>query len=204
MQIINHEKQLDADILAATLLQNGEVLVLPTDTLYALSADACSYSAVEMIYKIKQRSKQKALPILVSSLQMAKEYVEFSPLANRIAEAFWPGALTIILPLKSNNCIAKNATTGGEVAVRHPDYDFTVNVIKKLGRPIAGTSANFSGGLELRSIDELKNNLGELVPAIFSSDHHIASDGSTIVRATSDKLELIRAGAISFKEIDAI
>jgi len=126
---------------AIKALRLGMVLVCPTDTVYGLICDAANKKAVEKIYKIKKRPKNKLLPIFVKDIKMAKEFVEINPKQEKFLKKVWPGAVTVV--------IEKNKS-----AFRMPNHKFVLNLVKHAG-PLAETSANISGQPATTKIKEV-------------------------------------------------
>ena len=182
-------------------LKSGGVVVLPTDTLYGLAADVFSQDALERVFTIKGRASDLALPVLVSDWAMMAVVAENkSDLAQRLAQKYWPGPLTLVLPkLPGVPCLL---TAGRDtVAVRSPNHPVPQRLITQLGRPITGTSANLSGEPDPKSLDEVRRQLGNNVDYITSCGPAPTGTASTIVDLTNGLPTLIREGAIPFMEI---
>ena len=182
-------------------LKSGGVVVSPTDTLYGLVADVFNQDALERVFTIKGRASDLALPVLISDWAMVGVVAENkSDLAQRLAEKYWPGPLTLVLPkLPGVSCLV----TGGRdtVAVRSPNHPVPQRLITQLGRPITGTSANLSGEPNPQSLDEVRRQLGNSVDYIISYGPVPTGTASTIVDLTNGLPKLIREGAIPFMEI---
>jgi len=131
---------------AIKALRLGMVLVCPTDTVYGLICDAANKKAVEKIYKIKKRPKNKLLPIFVKDIKMAKEFVEINPKQEKFLKKVWPGAVTVILKSKKGK---------GTIGMRMPGCKLVIDMIGRLGRPLAETSANISGQPATTKIKEV-------------------------------------------------
>ncbi|MFH1780807.1 MAG: L-threonylcarbamoyladenylate synthase [Candidatus Nealsonbacteria bacterium] len=119
---------------AITAIKNGSVLVCPTDTVYGLVCDAFNQKAVEKIYKIKKRPKNKLIPVFIKDLAMAKKFVIINAEHERFLRKVWPGKITVVL----------NDKKGGTIGLRVPNSKFVLDLIKHTG-PLAETSANISG-----------------------------------------------------------
>lgn len=186
----------------ADLLKRGDLVSLPTDTLYALCANATSDEAVQKVFNAKHRMLEKALPIFVDSIEMARNFVEFDDISLRLAEHYWPGMLTIVLPLKEGSAISSVATGGrGNVGVRVPASPPVLEVIAALKAPLTGTSVNYSGEPALNSAQEIAENFQSLAAVL---DHPLSQPGaapSTIVEVINGKLEVHRVGAIAVEDI---
>ncbi len=182
-------------------LRSGGVMVAPTDTLYALSADALNQEAVDRVFSIKGRPSKMALPLLVSSWEQAQRVIREAPkLGEILAQRFWPGPLTLVL-LRSTSLPAQ--LTGGldTVAVRMPDHPAPLALAEGLGGPMTGTSANPSGGPNPKSLEEVESLVGQKVDYIIRSGPQPKGVGSTVVDISSGKPRLLREGALPFEKI---
>ena len=177
---------------AVKILKNGGVVISPTETAYGLITDFTNKIAVNKIFKIKQREKNKLLPIIVSDFKMANEYFNFDKDSLALAKKYWPGPLTLILNKKEQ-------TKGKGVAVRISNNKIVNQLTKKLGRPITATSANISGQ-DLcydifDAIKQFKNN--KIKPDIFLNAGILPKNiPSTIIDARNKKIKIIRQGKI--------
>ena len=188
---------------AVRSLNSGGVVVFPTDTLYGLGADVFSLAALQRIFSIKGRRADLALPVLVSGLDQVEAVAQpMSAQAQRLAERFWPGPLTLVMRRSPD---LPGLVTGGAdtVAVRMPGHPVPLELARRLGRPITGTSANRSGQPDLLDLSALENQLGNLVDHIIQiqTGPGPAGTASTIVNVTGDTPQLLRGGAISLEEI---
>ena len=186
---------------AVRSLNSGGVVVFPTDTLYGLGADVFSLAALQRIFSIKGRRADLALPVLVAGLDQVEAVAQpMSAQAQRLAERFWPGPLTLVMRRSSD---LPGLVTGGAdtVAVRMPGHPVPLELARRLGRPITGTSANRSGQPDLLDLSALENQLGNLVDHIIQTGPVPAGTASTIVNVTGDTPQLLRGGAISLEEI---
>ena len=182
-------------------LNSGGVVVFPTDTLYGLGADVFSLAALQRIFSIKGRRADLALPVLVAGLDQVEAVAQpMSAQAQRLAERFWPGPLTLVMRRSPD---LPGLVTGGAdtVAVRMPGHPVPLELARRLGRPITGTSANRSGQPDLLDLSALENQLGNLVDHIIQTGPVPAGTASTIVNVTGDTPQLLRGGAISLEEI---
>lgn len=186
------------------ILKRSGVIAFPTDTVYGLGAGIFSESAVKRLFRIKKRPYGMALPVLVADVtQMKQVSTKLPMLACRLVERFLPGALTLILP-KSKE-VPDIVTGGGKtVAVRIPDHPVPIALIKGLGEPIIGTSANRSGDRSSTTALEVKESLGDSVDYIIDGGESSGVKESTIVDFSGDKPKLVREGAISRSEIELI
>ena len=186
---------------AFAALDNGGVVVFPTDTLYGLGADVFSLPALQRIFAIKGRPAELALPVLVAGLdQVESVALPMSNQAQELAERFWPGPLTLVMRRSPE---LPDLVTGGAdtVAVRMPAHRIPLALARRLGRPITGTSANLSRQPDLLDLDSIENQLGNLVDYIIRSGPPPEGTGSTVVDITRNEPRLLREGAISLEEI---
>ena len=186
---------------AVRSLDNGGVVVFPTDTLYGLGADVFSLPALQRIFSIKGRPADLALPVLVADMdQLEAVALPMSSQARRLAQRFWPGPLTLVMHRSPD---LPDLVTGGAdtVAVRMPGHPVPLELARRLGRPITGTSANLSGQPDLLDLGALENQLGNLVDHIIQTGPVPAGTASTIMDVTGDAPQLLREGAISLEEI---
>ena len=186
---------------AVRSLNSGGVVVFPTDTLYGLGADVFSLPALQRIFSIKGRRADLALPVLVAGLDQVEAVAQpMSAQAQRLAERFWPGPLTLVMRRSPD---LPGLVTGGAdtVAVRMPGHPVPLELARRLGRPITGTSANRSGQPDLLDLSALENQLGNLVDHIIQTGPVPAGTASSIVNVTGDTPQLLRGGAISLEEI---
>ncbi len=178
---------------AVKVLKDGGVVVYPTETAYGLGADFLNPQAVKKIYQIKGRSFNKPLPVLVSSLAMAKTMVKFDKLSLKLAKKYWPGPLTLILNSKFQ---IKNYKTLG---LRISASKLATFLVKKSGRPITATSANLSGRGELYTAKEIaaqfKNK--KFQPSLIIDSGRLPRQRtSTIVKMINGRMEILRRGKI--------
>jgi L-threonylcarbamoyladenylate synthase len=193
-----------ADLEAAVdCLREGGVIGLPTDTLYALAADARDPTAVRRVYQIKGREDGKPLPIFVPDLDVAAHYAVLTEAAIALARRYWPGALTIVC--QKHPAFDSEALAGGQtVALRVPDHQLALHVLRALGGPITGTSANRSGGPDPDTAAEVRRQLGDEVDLVVDAGRCAGGVSSTIVDCTGDPIRILRHGAIPEAEILAV
>jgi len=186
---------------AAELIRRGQVVAVPTDTFYGLAADPFNLAAVEEIYRVKGRPENRALPILVCSIEQAALLARDQP-PNflKLAKKFWPGALTIVVEA-AHGLPLKVTANKGRVALRWPKSKVACAVIEQVGGPITGTSANISGFPSCSNAQELVKQLGERLPLILDGGETGATVSSTIVSLEGDEWSVVREGQISEEEI---
>jgi len=189
---------------AADLILRGRVVGVPTDTFYGLSADPFNLAAVERVYKIKGRPETKALPILVGSIEQAVNLArELPDNFLRLAQKFWPGALTLVVEATHRIPFKVTGNTG-RVALRWANAKVTTEIIERVGGPITGTSANLSGSPACTNAEELVRQLGDRLDYILDSGETGGTLASTIVRLEGDEWMVVRDGAIPMEEIQRI
>jgi L-threonylcarbamoyladenylate synthase len=189
---------------AITILKRGGVVVCPTDTVYGVGAAINIERAVERVYQIKGRPLGRALPILLADKSQIAEVAKVvPPLAWRLADRFFPGALTIVL-FKADS--VSDIVTGGlkTVAVRIADHPIPIAVVRGLGAPIVGTSANLSGNPSALTAEEARDQLGEWVDMIIDGGRCPGGTESTIIDLTGERPRILRKGPISLEELKEV
>ncbi len=187
----------------AAIHKSGGVIAFPTDTVYGLAAAFDNESAVRRIFDLKQRPKGMALPLLVADMAQLEELAgTLTPMARRLADSFLPGALTLVLPKSAK---VPDFISGGEtVALRIPADPVALALIKALGLPIVGTSANPSGRPAARSVAEVHAYFGDRIDLIIDGGGRPGGRESTIVDISRERPRLLREGAISRREIERL
>lgn len=186
---------------AADLIKRGSVIVYPTDTVYGLGADALNPEAVLRVFKIKGRSPDQPLPVAVSGLEMAETLAVVSDEARRLMAAFWPGALTLVLPKKP---IVPSIVVGGGVSVglRTPNHAVPLLIIRESGLPLIATSANKHGAPSPVEAEEALRQIGSEVDLIIDCGR-VGGQSSTIVDLTKTPL-IVRSGPVTREMIEKI
>jgi L-threonylcarbamoyladenylate synthase len=189
---------------AVAVLKGSGLVAYPSDTVYGLGAAASDERAVARVFAVKGRPSEKALPLLLADVEdMAPLCAEVPATARLLAERFWPGPLTLVL--RRSPAFQSAALGGGEnVAVRVPDHPFLRELIRALGGPLTGTSANRSGRPSCRTAQEVQRELGDAVELIIYGGSSKAGQESTVVDITTDALKMLREGAISRREIERV
>lgn len=190
---------------ASAVLARGLPVAIPTETVYGLAADATNPAAVQAIYSVKGRPSVNPLICHMADLAMAERHATFDPLSRRLAEAFWPGPLTLVLPLKPESPIARQTTAGlSTVGIRVP-LGFAGRLIAAYGKPLAAPSANPSGRLSPTTADHVEAGLGERISLILDGGPASVGVESTIVKAEADgTLRLLRPGGLSADAIEQV
>lgn len=188
---------------ALAVLQRGEVVAVPTDTVYGIAADGWDAVAVEQLFIAKDRPSNKAIILLMSDykdLERVASYV--SPTAQRLAERFWPGGLTLVVQGRSElpgNLRAETNTIG----VRVPNSNVVRELVRALGRPVAVTSANRSGGMNPVTAQDVANDLDGRISLILDGGATPGNVPSTVLDCTVEPPRLLRAGAVSAQELES-
>jgi len=175
---------------AVEVLKAGGVVMHPTETCYGLAVDVRNPQAIEKLYKLKGRDAAKPVSILVSDLGMAKKYGEFSKEALRLADQYWPGPLTILVPRVDGKSQAF-------VGIRCADHEFSLELVKAFGSAITTTSANLAGKEPLYEANvEVFGDLAKEIDLVIDGGRIPARRPSTIVKVVDDKVELVREGSV--------
>ena len=195
--------QRDALQEAAKWIRNGGLVALPTDTLYGLAADPFSADAVARVFSVKGRMAERGLPLIAAdAAQVAARLGPLSPMGERLAAKFWPGPLTLLIPAPA--ALARDVTGGtGRVGVRVPANDIARAICRAADRPITATSANRSGQPATADPAEVERTLGEAVDLLIDTGPTRGGAPSTIVDITGPTPRLVRAGAVSWDDIQA-
>ena len=182
---------------AARLIQIGQPVAVPTETVYGLAADATNAEAVARIYEAKGRPAFNPLIVHVSGLDAAEKLGEISPEARSLAEHYWPGPLTLVIPLRASAGIASIVTAGlPTVGIRVPAHPAMQALLRATGRPLAAPSANASGSISPTRAEHVLKSLGGRIPLIIDGGRAERGLESTIVGATGGPLRLLRPGPI--------
>lgn len=183
---------------AARLLRSGKLVAFPTETVYGLGADACNDLAVAAIFEAKGRPSFNPLIVHVADLAAAEEYAVLDGLARRVAEAFWPGPLTLVAPRRKTSRLSLLVSAGLDtVAIRVPRAPVAEALLKAFGGPIAAPSANRSGRISPTRADHVAAELGEQVSLILDDGPCSAGLESTIVSLSDSGITLLRPGPIT-------
>jgi L-threonylcarbamoyladenylate synthase len=192
----------DLDLIrdVATRIQQGQILVLPTDTAYGLSGNPSDASVVQRILKVKQRTKKLGMPLLAANLAQAQKLVTLPMIAMKIAAQFWPGAVTIVAPAR-HEYPPGILGPQNSLAVRVPNHPVTLAVIQATGYPIIGTSANISDSPSPRSAQVAATYLEGLVDFILDAGPTQHSMDSTIINFTIVPPQIIREGVVGREKL---
>ena len=189
---------------AAELLRDGALVALPTETVYGLAADARNGEAVAGIYEAKGRPSFNPLIVHLPDVEAAKRYVEWSDEADRLAQAFWPGALTLVLPLKADSGLSSLVTAGlPSLAVRVPAHPVMKQVLEALDGAVAAPSANPSGKISATTAAHVLAGLQGRIAAVLDDGPCTVGVESTIIGLTGERPALLRAGGLPMEAIEA-
>jgi len=188
---------------AATLLRGGGLVAFPTETVYGLGADATDDRAVARIFAAKGRPQFNPLIVHVASVDQARAIGVFNETAEQLAQAFWPGALTLVLPLRANAGIAPLVSAGlPSIAIRVPDHALAQDLLRQVGKPIAAPSANPSGKISPTNAQHVFTGLDGLIEAVLDGGPCPVGLESTIV-GLKDGPTLLRPGGLPAEAIEA-
>ena len=180
------------------IIENGGVIIFPTDTVYGIGCNPYDANAVKKIYEIKSREKIKSLPVLASSIEIVKQISIIDEFTEKIIKKYWPGPLTLILKLKDKN-LKESLNLEDKIAVRIPNSVCTLKLLNKCNL-LVGTSANVSGDSSFTDPQECMKNVKNY--DIFVDGGIITSKGeSTIIEIENEKIHVIREGALKKEDI---
>lgn len=193
----------DAVRAAASALRAGELVVLPTDTVYGVAADAFDQDGTARVFRAKHRSRSFPLPVLVRSPKQVIGLVTRVPeAAEHLMAAYWPGPLTLVVP-RDANLTWDLGDDEGTVALRMPMDEVTLEIIREVG-PLAVTSANRSGRPPARTVDEARQSLGEAVAVYVDGGPRTDVAPSTIVDLTREEPHVLREGSVPGEQALAV
>jgi L-threonylcarbamoyladenylate synthase len=209
MEIAAKSQVRPADALAvreaARLLRAGKLVAFPTETVYGLGADATNDHAVADIFAAKERPRFNPLIVHVENRERAEEYAHFNAAARKLAAAFWPGALTLVLPRRAGCALSQLVSAGLDtVALRVPAHSIARELLAKSGRPIAAPSANASGRISATTAEHVRKSLGGKVDIILDAGPTALGLESTVIGFDAGVPVLLRPGAISRGDIENI
>lgn len=185
---------------AVRLLTLGELICYPTDTVYGAGADATNDAAVRRLYAVKGRPLEKPMPLLIADETAAAWFARVTPVARTLMRRFWPGGLTIVMR-KAEGFSSVALANQDRVALRVPDHDLVREIIRALGEPIVGTSANRAGQRPPRSAPEAAMQLGELVALVIDGGTARGREESTVLDITVDTPRILRMGVVSREDL---
>jgi L-threonylcarbamoyladenylate synthase len=190
---------------AAALLAGGGLVAVPTETVYGLAADATNDRAVARIFAAKGRPRFNPLIVHVPDLDAVRRIADLPPQAEALAQAFWPGPMTLVLPLRADAGLAALVTAGlPSVAVRLPAHPVMREVLRALGRPLAAPSANPSGRISATTAAHVRDAMGGAVDAILDAGPCAVGLESTILAPGPMGVRLLREGGLSREAVEAV
>lgn len=189
---------------AATLLRDGRLVAFPTETVYGLGGDATNDRAVAAIFEAKGRPAFNPLICHLPDVEAVRDLVTFDPIAERLAERFWPGALTLVLPRQADCLVSLLASAGLDtMAVRVPAQPAALTLLRAVGRPVAGPSANPSGRISPTTAQHVVDGLGDKVAMILDDGPCPVGIESTVIGVSDGEAYLLRPGGITAEAIEA-
>jgi len=186
--------------LASRSLLNGSTIILPTDTVYGIAALAGNKKAVEKVFKIKKRPKSMPLIIFVKSIKDANKIAKFSALDATLANELWPGPLTLILK-KKKSIIYNGDKRLSKIGIRIPKNKVVLNLLNKIKKPLATTSANLHREKNPRKIDRLSILENKNINIAISTNEKMSFKESTLLETSEKEVKIIRSGQINKKII---
>ena len=179
--------------------KKGDIIAFPTDTVYGIGCDPFNKDSIARIYEFKKRNGEKRFPILGLSKNDLEKIVEFSSDAEKISEKFWPGQVTLLLPIRKE--ITEKIESNGKLAVRVPNNECILSILKQC-KLIIGTSANISGKESILNSNECKIELPG-IDVLVDSGEITNSSESTIIDFVENGFKIIREGSVSKDEIES-
>jgi len=188
---------------ALHVLREGGLVCFPTDTVYGIGAAAGDDAAVRRLFAVKGRPPDKPLPLLLAEAGDATRVAELTPLGKTLASRFWPGALTIVM--RKSPSYRSLALAGGDtVALRVPDHELARRMVRDLGGPVTGTSANRAGARAPVSAAEVAFQLGEMVDLIVDGGRVRDRAESTVIDITLTPPAVLREGAVNKGDVERV
>jgi L-threonylcarbamoyladenylate synthase len=185
-----------ARVEAVELLRAGLIVAVPTDTVYGIAADLALPDAIERLFAAKRRPPEKAVAVLLADMAQAETLGSMTPHARVLGERFWPGGLTLVLPVRPDAVLPRVLAAGAPtIGVRVPDHDAPRAIARTLG-PLPTTSANVSGELDARDAQEIAARLGDAIALVIDGGPIHGGPASTVVDCTWDLPVIRREGAI--------
>jgi L-threonylcarbamoyladenylate synthase len=190
---------------AATLIRQGKIVAIPTETVYGLAVDAANEDAVQALYVAKGRPEEKPFVVQFGSVEAARAWCSFEGPAARLAKALWPGPLTLIVRKPDKAALASRITAGGDtIGIRIPDNEIALGVLAAVGGPVAVTSANLSGEAGARAAGEIAPSLKAHLALILDGGPCPLGVASTVIDTTGHSLRILRQGTLSATDIEKV
>lgn len=201
IHIDGHQPSVDQIRLAVAVLRRGGVVVFPTSGLYGLGSDAFNAHAIERIFQIKGRDAGKPILVLIDTMEMVEQVaINVSPMGRFLMQQLWPGRVTFVVPAASR---LPSELTGdsGKIGIRQAAHPVAAALVKVLGRPLTGTSANISGEEGCAAIEQIDSSIQRNVDLVLDAGSLRGGPGSTVVDVIGAIPRILRPGAVPAKEI---
>ncbi|AHX04390.1 L-threonylcarbamoyladenylate synthase [Ehrlichia japonica] len=186
---------------AVQALKNKHLILFPTETVYALAGDAYSIEAIQKIYKIKGRSHNKPLSLLLGNIDKIKQFSILTKHATQIIQELSPGPVTFVLPIHNYNKLPRQFFNN-TIGIRVPDHSIALEILNNFDNPIVGTSVNISGQPSVTALHQVQETIKQHISVIIEDDNLVKGIESTVIDLTSHKI--LREGAVSKKKIQDI
>ena len=187
---------------AVKKLLDGEIVFIPTDTVYGIAASPYNDKAIKKIFSLKKRSYKNSLVLLCSNYKMARKYAIFNKTADNLKKKFWPCPLTLILKKKSTLKISRKwISKNNSIGIRIPDHSVPKKIINKCNFPIFCTSANISGKKSCKDIKDVLRNFKNKKITIINDDTTKFGLDSTIIDVTKNKINILRKGNLNKRKL---
>ncbi len=181
-------------------INQGNIIIFPTDTVYGIGCIATNPKAVERIYKLKNRDEKKSLLLNVHNISAIKKIAIVNERDTKLIKQFMPGPLSLILKCRHHNFLSPQIKQTGKIGVRIPNNEILLQLLKKLKNPLVSTSCNISGSAPCLTAKEAEKIFGEKV-LILDSKEPLSGKASTIIDTSEQEIKYIRSGDIPFAEI---
>src|SRR5258708_7928457 len=194
----------DKIVQAAAILRDGGLVGFPTETVYGLGANALSERAVARVFEVKARPRFDPLIVHIAGMEwLTRLTADFPPVARKLAERFWPGPLTLVLP--KTPVVPDLVTAGGPtVAIRVPDHPVALALLRAVDLPIAAPSANPFGRISPTCADHVRDQLGSQIDLILDGGPCRIGIESTVLQVTAKGHVLVRPGGTTLEEIEEV
>lgn len=187
---------------AAKVLRKGGVVVFPAERLYGLAVDAANSAAVRRVFELKGRDPGQPLPVIAGDAGIASEWVVIPPELATLVRRFWPGPLTLVLPVRRQ--LAPEISAPTELGIRVPGGGLALEMARAFGAPVTATSANESGQASGRTVAEALAGLRGEVDLVIDAGELAGPPGSTVARYRDQQLEILRPGIIPAELLEQI
>jgi L-threonylcarbamoyladenylate synthase len=184
-----------------TIVREGGIIIFPTDTAFGIGCRIDRPDSVDRLFRIRKRPPEQAMPVLVSSIEMALAYfTDPSDIVRHLMKTYWPGALTIVAPCKKDLIYSPIRGNGNTIGLRMPDNQTILKIIEDVGVPVLGPSANFHGDPTPYSLSDLNPELMKLVDYVVPGECTV-KQASTVVDCSVEPYKILRQGAIKLDNI---